>query len=187
MQVQGLSQGPLWNRPPVDHTELVSCPLPTLVNTMAFAQKQRPQSPHRRTACSLCPALEPYGCRQAGPADISPTGSPSAAREGSPCLVTLPHPVGGHRSWSPTVYSLHGGFRVLLSRKGAPWGPILLIRSSMGCGFVHHILSGPKPKITFLSQHCTHTPSLHPCCPLCLKTPLVGSKLPTPHCLTASP
>lgn len=45
-----------------------------------------------------CP--EPYGCGQASLTDISPSGFPSAAREGSPCLVTLPHPVGGHRSWS---------------------------------------------------------------------------------------
>lgn len=117
LQMQrGLGQGPRWSRPPVDCGELVLCPLLTLGSTTVLAQKQ---SPHR-TACSLCPAaLEPYGCGQEGLTDISPSGSPSAAREGSPCLVTLPHPVGGHRSWSPTVYSLHGGPGVLLSRKGA--------------------------------------------------------------------
>lgn len=121
----GLSQGPLWNRPPVECTELVPCPLLSWDDTMVLAQKQRPQSPHTGTACSLCPdTLEPKGCGQAGLAVISPSGSPSAAR-GLLCLVTLPHPVGGHRRWSPVAYSLPGGLGVLLSRKGASFWPSL--------------------------------------------------------------
>lgn len=97
--------------PPVERTEPVPCPLPILDDTMVLIQKQRPQSPHTGTACSLCPAaLEPYGCGQVGLADTSPSGSPSA--------VILPHPVGSHRRWSPVVYSLPGTPGVLLSRKG---------------------------------------------------------------------
>lgn len=41
------------------------------------------------------------------------------------CLVTLPHPVGGHRRWAPVAYSLPGGLGVLLSRKGASCWPFL--------------------------------------------------------------
>lgn len=187
---RGLSQGPLWSRPPMDRIELVLCSLPTLDNTMVLAQKQRPQSPHRRTACSLCPAARSLMVVARRVLLTSHLVVSHQRQEKDlpalPPCPTLWEVIGVGLQWS-TLYmeALESCSPEKVRASSLPWGPVLLARCSMGCGFVHHILSGSKPKNTFLSQHCTHTPSLHPCCPLCLKTPLVGSKLPPPHCLTA--
>lgn len=185
----GLSKGPLWNRPPVECTELVPCPLLSWDDTMVLAQKQRPQSPHTGTACSLGPdTLEPNGCRQAGLAVISPSGFPlSSQRTALPCHPAPPYGrsqemvssglLSTWRLWSPAAQKRCQ----LLAFPGVSYSwpevPRDVALSTTSC-------LAPNPR-TYTSQPCTQTSSLHPCCPVCLKTPWVGSKLPPPHYLTA--
>lgn len=155
----GLSQGPLWNRPPVERIEPVPCPLLTLDGTMVLAQKQRPQSPHGGKARSLCPvALEPNGCGQAGLV-ISPSGSPSAAR-GLPCHPAPPcgrsQEMGSSgllstwRPWSPALQKrcqLLAFPGVPYSWPDAPWDVALSTTSSLA----------PNPG-THISANLVHRP-----------------------------
>lgn len=64
----------------------------------------------------------------------------------SPC-PTLWEVTGDGLQW-PSLYleALESCCPEKVPASGLPWGPILLARGSMGCGFVHDILSGPKPK-----------------------------------------
>lgn len=186
----GLQPGPVWNRPPVAHTDLVPCSLLTLDDTMVLAQKQRPQSLHMGPACSLYPdALEPSGCGQAGLAVISPV-VPSQQPRGcfalSPC-PTLQEVTGDGLQW-PNLYleALESCSPEKVPASGLPWSPVLLARCSTDVALSTTSCLAPNPR-THSSANLVQSPSLHPYCPLCLKTPLVGSKLPPPHCLTAWP
>lgn len=103
----------------------------------------------------------------------------------SPC-PTLWEVTGDGLQW-PTLYleALESCCPEKVPASGLPWGPILLARGSTGCGFVHDILSGPKPKNIY--QPTLHTDLKPP--PMLSSVPedtlggLQAATSPLPECL----